>query len=113
MHVSWRAGLVAANGANFLDIAIRYIKAMLTMHNKCIIVHHVSMKNDLFISIKFEEHVDNVIFLVNIQYRIFSVLEIWVRVPFNILIIKAVRCHRLTLPAGQIFRGPERTLSST
>jgi hypothetical protein len=63
---------------------------MLALHDKSIVVHHVAMENDLFVGVKLEEYVDNVICFINIKYRKLQMGQIRVSTPFNIDVIEVV-----------------------
>jgi len=70
MHVPWWAGSVAANRTNFLERAVGFIEAMLALNDESIIRYHMSMENDLFIGIEFEQHMDDIILFIDAQDRI-------------------------------------------
>ena len=65
VRVPWRAGRVTANRANFLEVTIGFIEAVLSLHNKCIIVDHMPMENDLLARSEFKKHINGFILLIN------------------------------------------------
>jgi len=43
---------------------------MLALHDESIIRYHMSMENDLFIGIEFEQHMDDKVFFIDVQDRV-------------------------------------------
>jgi hypothetical protein len=70
MDIARRAGLIDASGTNLLERAVGFIKTMLALHNKCVIVDQMPVENDLFVRVEFEQHMDDMVLLVDIQYGI-------------------------------------------
>jgi hypothetical protein len=52
-----------------LERAIGFVKAMLALHDKCVVVDHMPMQNDLLVCREFEQYMHIMALFIDTQYR--------------------------------------------
>ena len=68
MDIARWGGLVHAGGTDLLERAIGFVKAMLALHDECVVVDHMPMQNDLLVCREFERYMHIMALLIDAQY---------------------------------------------
>src|SRR5215469_6716269 len=74
MDIARWAGLVHAGGADLLERAIGFVKAMLALHDECVVVDHMPMQNDFLVCRKFEQYMYIMVLFVDVKHSKMQVL---------------------------------------
>src|SRR5919106_106430 len=93
MRVTGRAGGITAHGAHLLECPSGLIETMLALDDQRIGERQVSVEKDLLVGLEFENQIDELLLLIDVEHGKHEMLEIPKVVPPNIAIIEGVRRH--------------------
>jgi hypothetical protein len=96
MRLSGSAGGVGADRADLLERAIGLIQTMLALDNEGVRERQVPMKENPLVGIEFENKIDDLALLIDIEHGEYKVFEVTKFLPSDIAIIKSASrgsCH--------------------
>jgi hypothetical protein len=105
MRLSGNAGGVRADRTDLLERAIGLIQTMLALDNESVRERQVSMKENPLVWIEFDNKIDDLLLLIDIEHGEYEMLEVPKFLPPDIAIIQSERrsltgkrsCHALVL----------------
>lgn len=95
--ITGRADGVTAYRAYFLEPAVRLVKSVLALNDQRFVQRSVPMQHDRLVRFEFDQHVDDFIVLIDIEYRIGEMLKIAEWEPADMAVIKIIVRHHCVL----------------
>src|SRR6266540_2636701 len=86
-----RAGGITADGAYLFECSSGFIETMLALDDQRVCERQMSVQKDLLVGFEFQNQIDELPFLVDVEHGKHKMLELSQFIPANIAIIEGVR----------------------